>query len=375
MIIKTELITCKEQYWSVRGIDPYSCIAFDIETTGFRATSSHLYLIGAATLLSAEASASQWKITQWFAERPQEEAALLRAFSEFVQPYTVILHFNGDRFDLPYLEEKYAQYGLPAPFGTKESVDLYRDFRPLKSFLKLEHMNQKSLERFLGLDREDIYDGGKLISVYRSFCKTGSEEELRLLLLHNAEDVTGMLTLTALYGYLDFLQKDFSCENAKILTSKSGQRELLLSFSLRYPLSKAISIPSRFGYLTLKDAAGKLLIPFQEDTFYYYFTDYKNYYYLPQEDQAIHKSVSAYVDKQYRQPAKADNCYIKKQGWFLPQPSEEIAPAFRRSYQDPLRWFSPEDTFFRNADLLRDYLNLLLQAITSDTRPVTKSVK
>lgn len=47
----------------------------DIETTGFTAKSSSLYLIGAAFLADGN-----WQIRQWFCENPIEEAALLNAF-------------------------------------------------------------------------------------------------------------------------------------------------------------------------------------------------------------------------------------------------------------------------------------------------------
>ena len=50
----------------------------DIETTGFTAKSSSLYLIG--TAFYTEGS---WQIRQWFCENPIEEAALLSDFFAF----------------------------------------------------------------------------------------------------------------------------------------------------------------------------------------------------------------------------------------------------------------------------------------------------
>ena len=48
-------------------------------------------------------------------------------------------------------------------------------------------------------------------------------------------------------------------------------------------------------------------------------TDYlKEYFYLPAEDTAVHKSVASYVDKEFRQKATKDTCYIKQNGDFLP---------------------------------------------------------
>ena len=49
----------------------------------------------------------------------------------------------------------------------------------------------------------------------------------------------------------------------------------------------------------------------------HFYSDYKNYYYLPKEDMAIHKSVAAYVDHEYREKCKAYNCYVRKTGTFI----------------------------------------------------------
>lgn len=359
MITNKRTISYNDQYLRCQGLCPQKCAFFDIETTGFRANTSHLYLIGAAVWQMEDT----WLIFQWMGERPQEETVLLRSFADFMKNYDTILHFNGDRFDIPYLEEKYEQYQIPSPFSEKKSVDLYQDFRPLKSFLKLERMNQKSLETFLGLNRDDQYDGGQLIPLYREFCKTFCEETLGLLLLHNQEDVAGMFTLTSLYGYVSVFQNSISPLSGELLTNRNGCQELLLSFSLPVPVPVPVSHSLERGYLTLQKNTGKLLIPILQDTLYYFFPDYKNYYYLPQEDQAIHKNVAAYVDKQYRQPAKASNCYIKQEGRFLPQPKDYFTPAFRRSHKDAFSWFLWKDEYLQDSEFLKNYPKLLLESL------------
>lgn len=373
MITNRKNINFSEEYLISQHINPADCIFFDIETTGFRAGTSHLYLIGAAvrtssmpklhTNTSADATAvigESWTILQWMAEQPQEETQLLRTFTQFMKSYHTVLHFNGDRFDIPYMNEKYAQYQLPSPFADRQSVDLYHLFRPLKPLLKLDHMKQKSLEIFLGLERDDTYDGGKLIPVYRSFCKDGSPHSCSLLLLHNLEDVSGMFSLTSIFSYLNLLQGNYSCQSVQLLSSPDRHQELLITLDLPVSVPVPVSRMLEFGYLTLRDRCGKLLIPVLEDKLYYFFQDYKNYYYLPEEDQAIHKSIAAYVDRQYRTQAKAETCYIRQTGHFLPQPEEKNAPAFRRSYQDNLRWFALTDEFLDSGEQIEAYVSMLI---------------
>ena len=226
-------------------------------------------------------------------------------------------------------------------------------------------MNQKSLEVFLGLERNDTYDGGRLIPIYREFCKTDSDAYRKLLLLHNAEDVSGLFTLTSMYSYVDFVQNENWLPRAELLKGKNGNNQLLLTFSLRFPVPTPVSASWDYGYLTLKNDIGKLMIPMSEGTLYYYFSDYKNYYYLPEEDRAIHRSVATYVDREYRQPAKAGNCYIKQHGTFLPQPTELFTPSFRQNFKDKKRWFSPEKRFFEDQTQLSLYLNALLKNLLS----------
>ncbi|MDD2959855.1 MAG: ribonuclease H-like domain-containing protein [Lachnospiraceae bacterium] len=376
MITNRKNINFSEEYLISQHINPADCIFFDIETTGFRAGTSHLYLIGAAvrtssmpklhTNTSADATAvigESWTILQWMAEQPQEETQLLRTFTQFMKSYHTVLHFNGDRFDIPYMNEKYTQYQLPSPFADRQSVDLYHLFRPLKPLLKLDHMKQKSLEVFLGQNRDDQYDGGKLIPVYRSFCKDGSPHSCSLLLLHNQEDVSGMFSLTSIFSYLNLFQGNYSFQSAQILSSQDGHRELLITLDLPLPVPVPVSHMLDFGYFTLRDQCGKLLIPILEDNLYYFFPDYKNYYYLPAEDQAIHKSIASYVDRQHRTAARAETCYIRKNGPFLPQPGEQNTPAFRRSYKDDLRWFSLTDEFLHSREQLEAYARLLISHI------------
>ena len=196
--VKHETGFCPDPYLISRGIDPDKAVFFDIETTGLKAEYSHLYLIGAAHRLSS----GRWQITQWLAEKPQEEAALLRTFNAYVLPFTTLIHFNGNRFDIPYLLEKENKYGLDPVIGQMASEDLYLQLRPLRKMLRMAHMNQKSLEAFMGIRRRDPYDGGQLIGIYRSWIKEGGEERLEAVLLHNREDVEGMLLVSGMYAYL-----------------------------------------------------------------------------------------------------------------------------------------------------------------------------
>ena len=94
--------------------------------------------------------------------------------------------------------------------------------------------------------------------------------------------------------------------------------------------------------------------------------NYKDYYYLPEEDTAIHKSVAFYVDKNYRTKAKAATCYSKKTGCFLPQHQVVVSPYFKLEYHDKITYFELTDEFIDNETDVKAYvmhvLSLLLMA-------------
>ena len=80
---------------------------FDIETTGFSGETSQLYLIGCTYF-----DGFGWKLIQWFADTRQAEKELLDAFFEFLKRFKILIHFNGDRFDIPYLLKCCERLGL-----------------------------------------------------------------------------------------------------------------------------------------------------------------------------------------------------------------------------------------------------------------------
>ena len=132
-------------------------VMFDIETTGFSSRSTYLYLIGAIYRDNKKLI-----LRQWFAENKQAEAAVLASFFEILGGHSKICGYNSNGFDIPYVNERCRHYNLPYTLDAYESIDIFRQIKPLSALLKLENYKQKSVEHFLGIDREDIYNGGEI---------------------------------------------------------------------------------------------------------------------------------------------------------------------------------------------------------------------
>lgn len=328
-------------------------VFFDIETTGLSWRTSHLYLIGA---LFYDSVSDTFTLRQWFLDRPTEEKELLVSFFTFLSTAKRLIHFNGTTFDLPYLAHKALFYQLPDPFSSIASLDLYQELRPFQAFFGLSSMKQKSVEQYLSVSRKDQLDGKQLISVYHDYLQTWEKKKLELLFLHNYEDVLGMGSILELLAFPSLFHGAFSVMSCCF----TGQTlEVSLQSDQAFPVSASCTCPN--GSFSISGSLVLLSLKSHATELKYFFPDYKNYYYLPLEDQAVHKSVGAFVDPEHRQKAKAANCYQRRTGIFLPQEKEFFKPAFRRDLKSRPYYFEWSDRLLSQKDLLKEYLCSELQ--------------
>ena len=346
MIVVEKTFSPGDSYPLERIGRPEELLFFDIETTGFSGATSSLYLIGAVYVKDGV-----WNLIQWFVDRPGAEEEVLRAFFDFLTPFSTLVHFNGDTFDLPYLEKRCQSLGILCPLSAFESWDIYKKIRPFKKLLGLDSLKLKAVERFLGIYREDPYTGGQLIQVYQDYLTTGEDALYRMLMLHNEEDLMGMPRILPILSYPDFLAGDFLPEEGAIRTEEDlfGAKEFFLQLSCRGALSLPTPVawdhPALDGvHFSAEDDRLELTIPLFDGELKYFYPDYKDYYYLIYEDTAIHKSVGEFVDKAARKKATAATCYTRRRGLFLPQTEPVLTPAFRKELRSKCSYGElPED--------------------------------
>lgn len=329
---------------------------FDIETTGFSPKTTVVYLIGCVYY-----SEGTFKTIQWFADDKYSEAKILEAFFQHLKKYKVLIHFNGDGFDIPYIQKKCIKYHLDFNFDHIESIDIYKKIKPYKKFLKLDNLKQKTIEHFLDIKREDKYSGGELIQIYGEYLKSkyhtniSNEELLHLLLLHNEEDIEGLLDVTNVLNYWNLFHNPLDVTSASL-----EENELILNIHFNCNLPKRISFGNEQCYFIAYGENGTLKIKLYKNELKFFYDNYKDYYYLPEEDTAIHKSIAFYVDKDFRTKAKAANCYSKKTGSFVPQYKEIITPYFRIDYFDKITYIETTKDFIENREQLNQYAKHIL---------------
>ncbi|MCD8218048.1 MAG: ribonuclease H-like domain-containing protein [Clostridiales bacterium] len=355
-------------------------LLFDIETTGLSPAQNHIYCIGCGYL-----SGEEVVIELFFAENKMEEKPVLEAFLELLSTHSIVITFNGTTFDLPFVQKRMAHWGYQTASASDslkntsltetsdvsstdkiilleslKSIDLYREAAGMKSLLHLPSYRQKSIEQFLGCSREDKYDGGQLIEIYHQYAAHPDPEILSLLLLHNQEDVKGMFDLLGILSYYqlrdgqyeitDVFREDSAesqFENTETFAETSRNNSFCtdnsaynhssyynMKFRTNYPLPQSIHMTCEGSSLLLNSDGGLIRFPLRHGFLKHFFSDCENYYYLPEEDYAIHKSVGAFVDSAHRRKATKRNCYVKKECDYITVPSRCGDGYLRKEYQD-----------------------------------------
>ena len=358
---------------------PPDAVFLDIETTGLKKESAIITLIGCAYV-----EEKTLHLIQWFNEDAVSEEAMLKELESFLlsRPATLVT-FNGENFDLPFLRAHFYYNELSSEkkfcpvIDQAPSLDLYQMIRGFAPLFPGGRATQKSLEKYIGIDREDVCSGGEMISVYRDYLKTKKEDLLHLLLLHNGEDVRYLASLPVLLALQRLKEGHFTIES---LDEKTFRNQTALCFLCKaeYPLPGSWFLETDLARAEVTDNLLSVTVPVHEGKLYHFYKDYKNYYYLPSEDRAVHKSVGTYVEKDYRCKASPENCYYSMDSVFLPlpkpgkaygfivqMPDELSLPFYRKSYNDR-EIFLNFDDLFPGADSLnhgRHYVISLINAI------------
>ena len=335
---------------------PEEILFFDIETTGLSPEYCTIYLIGCVFY-----SENCWYLKQFFAESTDAESEVLFHFLTMLSKYSVLIHFNGDTFDIPFIQKRAQKLNILHANNPIESLDIYRKIKPFKKLLGLKDCKQKTIELMLGINREDQYNGGQLIEIYKNYTLSHNEEEKRRLLLHNADDLKGLpKLLPALYYPMLFNGK------GDIESITASLNETFLDIYIKFTdinLPALISLEYDEISITAKASAMSIHVKLFNGELKYYYKDYKNYYYLPEEDMAIHNSVAEFVDKAHRKKATQKNCYSRKHGCFIPCFKTDDTTLFYKEYPLKKAYMLLNNQMISDKALLTEYFKSILQSI------------
>lgn len=125
-----------------------------------------------------------------------EPSAIWSLVSE-LEPDAPMITFNGKSFDLPYIKQRLAYYGLDAPLDNPHFDVLHFTRRALRE--KLVDCRLETVEKYLGIKRDINIPGALVPSFYDTYLRTRNVGPLVAIVEHNKQD---LLTLGTLFSKL-----------------------------------------------------------------------------------------------------------------------------------------------------------------------------
>lgn len=157
---------------------------FDIETTGLNSNFSQVVLVGILYVKN-----DQIMIEQFFCNYRSEEKELLTSLKQKLEAFDLLINYNGNTFDIPFLNQRFLKHKIDYSIGSYKSFDLLKLIRKVKKELNLKNYKLKSVEEYLGIQRNDMISGKDSVDLYNRFEKSQDTQQKEIILLHNYDDL------------------------------------------------------------------------------------------------------------------------------------------------------------------------------------------
>ncbi|HMA05972.1 MAG TPA: ribonuclease H-like domain-containing protein [Methanomicrobiales archaeon] len=160
-------------------------VFLDIETLGI--FSRPIVLIGIGRLAGSTLATSQYLVR----EISEEPAALNAALEDLTGEGAAYVSFNGKSFDIPYIGERAAYYGMPVRLD-RPHFDLLH-FSRRRWGRELPDCRLSTLERHVfGISRGVDIPGSLVPEFYEAFLRTGNCGPLVPIVDHNRQDLVSL---------------------------------------------------------------------------------------------------------------------------------------------------------------------------------------
>ena len=179
---------------AVAGVPPSEWAFLDTETTGLAGgTGTCAFLVGVGRI-----TPEGFRVRQFFMRDYGEEASSLDALTRHLEPFRVLITYNGRTFDQPLLETRYRMNRARPPFARFEHVDLLYGARRLWK-LRFDSCRLMDLENnILGVERHGDAPGALIPYLYFEYLRTQKMDRLIPVFQHNATDILSLACLTAI---------------------------------------------------------------------------------------------------------------------------------------------------------------------------------
>ena len=328
------------------NVDKEQILIYDIDTTSFEAANGCIFLIGVLCLKGGELM-----FTQYFSESIDEEAQIIEKFFDEAEDHMILLSYKGESFDIPFIGKRlYAlkQSELYKRFTAirSRSVDIAVEIMAVKasvgfSSTKLDYLRgkcgQQVPERISGENISKFYvehiAATKLRKLLETTCSAANHDMigeyhpkpvidelahirpdsgdrfLTDILYRNKENIESVIYLLRLSRIFSMRKGQFNVsiksetDNAEAYGSLTNNNDTIFFtyFSDDFELTIPVSIVS----VSLRQ----------------FYPNYKDYYYFPAEDMAVHKSITEFAASGSKKKATAKTAYRNVSGRFIGIPS------------------------------------------------------
>ena len=162
----------------------------DIETLGL--SERPIILLGVAKPTRTHVCTSQFLLRDI-----QDEPSAIWALISQLEPNLSLITYNGRSFDIPYIKQRLAYYGLDASLGNPHFDVLHFTRRALRH--KLADCKLETVEKYIGIKRDINIPGALVPHFYDTYLRTKNAGPLVAIVEHNRQD---LLTLGTLFSKL-----------------------------------------------------------------------------------------------------------------------------------------------------------------------------
>ncbi|MBQ3421891.1 MAG: ribonuclease H-like domain-containing protein, partial [Romboutsia sp.] len=163
---------------------PQNHFVFDIETTGLSPKFCKVILIGIVYNEN-----NQTIIKQFFASNEDDDKELLLSFVNEIESFSSHITFNGFTFDIPFLNSRLRKHKINFSLNKDDDIDILRLVKPYKEKLSLLDCKLKTIEKYIGINRDDTISGRESVELYKEFIYTQNKNLKDKILLHNYDDI------------------------------------------------------------------------------------------------------------------------------------------------------------------------------------------
>jgi uncharacterized protein YprB with RNaseH-like and TPR domain len=166
--------------------NPKDFAIVDIETLGL--SERPIILLGIGKIKKNKVHTSQFLLRDI-----EDEPSAIRAFMINIQKHNSLISYNGRSFDIPYVHQRLAYYGMEGSIDNPHFDLLHFVRRALRR--KLVNCRLETVEQYLNIGRGINIPGSLVPDFYDTYLKTENVGPLVAIVEHNKQDLVTLATL------------------------------------------------------------------------------------------------------------------------------------------------------------------------------------